>query len=163
MLRASRRILMGILAFAVGTLTGCVERRYVVYSDPPGAMVYRNGVQIGFTPVDDHFIYYGKYHFTIVKEGYETLQVDQEIPPPWYERIPLDFVSENLNPWPIEDRREFHFKLEPRRAVNTNELLKDAQNLRNRGLSLGPGKASAVVPAGSVSNRPSQGESESPP
>ena len=43
-------------------------------------MVFRNGVPIGPTPVDDQFVYYGNYHFTLVKDGYETLQVDQDIP-----------------------------------------------------------------------------------
>jgi hypothetical protein len=133
------------VAMLAGALTGCVERRYVVYTDPPGALVLRNGVPLGASPVDDHYVYYGKYHFTIIKEGYETLQVDQEITTPWYEYFPLDFVSENLVPCQIIDRREFRFKLEPKRVVNTNELLNEAQNLRNRGISLGAG--SAVVPA----------------
>ena len=35
--------------------------------------------------MDDHFVYYGNYHFTLIKDGYETLQVDQDIPAPFYE------------------------------------------------------------------------------
>jgi hypothetical protein len=94
-----------------GIFMGCVERRYVVYSDPPGAVVLRNGQPIGATPVDDHFLYYGKYNFTIMKEGYETLQVQQKICSPWYEYPIIDFFSENVIPW---------------------------QDLRQKGLSLGP-------------------------
>jgi hypothetical protein len=132
------------LAIGAATLTGCVERRYVIYTDPPGAVVLRNGQQLALaTPVDDHYIYYGNYHFTIFKDGYETLQVDQKIPTPWYEYFPLDFVSENLLPWTIVDRREFHFNLEPVRVPNTDVLLREAQNLRNRGISLGGGSAGA--------------------
>src|SRR5437879_5241266 len=91
------------LGIAIGALatTGCVDRRYVVYTDPPGAIVLRNNQPLGASPADDHFTYYGTYHFTIIKEGYETLQVDQHIPPPWYEYFPLEFVSEYLVPWPI--------------------------------------------------------------
>ena len=126
------------IAMCAGLLSGCVERRYVIYSDPPGAIVLRNGRPIGATPVDDHFDYYGKYDFTIMKDGYETLQVQQEIPAPWYEWIGIDFFSENVMPFQVEDVRQFHYKLEPRKVVNTNELMHDAQNLRNRGLSLGP-------------------------
>jgi hypothetical protein len=126
------------VAVCTGLLSGCVERRYVITTDPPGAVVLRNGEPLGPTPVDDHFVYYGKYHFTIIKDGFETLQVDQEIPAPWYEYFPLDFFSENVFPWPVTDVRRFHFKLEPRRVPNTDELLRDAQNLRNRGLSLEP-------------------------
>ncbi len=127
-------------------LAGCVERRYVVTTEPPGAIVLRNGQPIGASPVDDHFIYYGNYHFTIVKDGFETLQVDQNIPAPWYEWPVIDFFTENLLPWTILDRREFHYQLQPKRIVNTNDLLRDAQNLRNRGLSLGSGSALPGTP-----------------
>jgi hypothetical protein len=139
-------------AICAGALTGCVERRYVVYTDPPGALVLRNGTPIGQSPADDHFVYYGKYHFTLIKEGYETQQIEQIISTPWYEYFPLDFISENLIPWPIRDRRTFSYQLEPRRLVDTNELRKQAENLRNRGRSLGAGTqpepaAPAVPPA----------------
>jgi hypothetical protein len=129
--------ILGVVAWA-GLATGCVEQRYVVTTDPPGAMIVRNGQPLGQSPADDHFVYYGKYHFTIILDGYETLQVDQEIPTPWYEYFPLDFISENVIPWTLRDVRRFHYKLEPRRMVNTNELLRDADNLRNRGISIRP-------------------------
>lgn len=135
------------LAIGMAALSGCVDRRYVVYTDPPGALVLRNGQPIGSSPADDHFVYYGNYHFTIVKDGYETLQVDQKIVSPWYEYPILDFFAENLTPWPILDRREFHYRLEPRRIANTKELMEEAQNLRNRGISLGGGSAAAPAPA----------------
>jgi hypothetical protein len=125
-----------VVAAGSGLLTGCVEQRYVVTTDPPGAAVLRNGHLLGQSPVDDHFVYYGTYHFTMILDGYETLQVDQNIPAPWYEYFPLDFFSENVIPWKIRDVRRFHYKLEPRRIVNTKELLDEAQNLRNRGISI---------------------------
>src|SRR5262245_2487854 len=58
-------------------LTGCVDRRFVVTSDPPRALVLRNYQPIGAAPADDHFVYYGKYHFTLIKHGYHTLQIGQ--------------------------------------------------------------------------------------
>src|SRR5690242_18272 len=119
------------MALSAALLSGCVERRYVVTSDPPGAVVLRNYEQIGAAPADDHFVYYGNYHFTLVKEGYETLQVDQEIRTPWYEFIPLDFISENLIPWNIIDVRRFHYQLKPLQTVSTDDLLRRAQDLRN--------------------------------
>jgi hypothetical protein len=139
---------IGLLAISVcaAALIGCVERRYVVYTDPPGAMVLRNGQTLGATPVDDHFVYYGKYKFTIFADGYETLQVEQQIEPPWYEYVGLDFFSENLIPWTIRDRRVFQYHLEPRRVPNPKELLDQAQNLRNRGIGLGGGSAQPVAP-----------------
>jgi len=86
-------------------LAGCVERRYVIESDPPGALVVANGQPIGATPVDGHFLYYGNYHFTLIKDGYETLQVDERFRAPWYEYYPIDFFSENIVPGKIEDVR----------------------------------------------------------
>ncbi len=141
------------LALASALLWGCVDRRYVITTDPPGAVVYRNGQYVGAAPADDHFIYYGKYHFTIVKEGYETLQVDQDISTPWYEFPGIDFFSENLLPYTVIDRREFHYKLEPRKLPDQAQFLQQAQNLREKGLALGPGKLAAqtlppVVPPG---------------
>jgi hypothetical protein len=90
------------LALAVGWLNaGCVERRFVVTSEPPGAKVLGNGQDLGPTPADDAFVYYGNYHFTLIKEGYETLQVDQSVNPPWYQYPAIDFFSENIIPWKI--------------------------------------------------------------
>jgi hypothetical protein len=148
------------MAICAGLLTGCVERRYVINSEPQGATVLRDGEYIGVTPADDHFVYYGKRKFTIIKDGYETLQVEQNIPAPWYEYPPLDFISENLNPFPIEDRREFNFTLQPRKVGDTKELLNNAQNLRNRGLSLGGGSA---LPPGSVGPPPIPPDANTPP
>src|SRR5947209_701596 len=83
--------------------TGCVTRRYVITSDPPGALVYRDGQPIGATPVEAPFIYYGKYRFQLVKDGYQTLDVEPELCAPWYEWPGLDFISENINPYPLRD------------------------------------------------------------
>ena len=83
--------------------TGCVTRKYTIDSFPQGAMVYKDGKPIGVTPMDEHFIYYGKYNFKLVKDGYETLDVEQKIPSPWYEYPPLDFVAESLFPFEVHD------------------------------------------------------------
>src|SRR5262245_46913960 len=83
---------------AVATAAGCVERRFVVYSDPPGAVVLRNGRPIGATPADDEFVYYGKYKLTLIRDGFETMNVEQPIAAPWYAYPPFDFIAENLLP-----------------------------------------------------------------
>jgi hypothetical protein len=129
--------LLGV-AVCAGLANGCVERRFVVTTDPPGAIVLNNGRSIGQSPADDHFVYYGHYHFTLIHDGYETLQVDQNIPAPWYEYPVLDFISENLIPWQIEDVRRFHYVLQPLQQVRTDLLLNRAGGLRCRGQSLVP-------------------------
>jgi len=119
--------------FAAAGLTGCVERRFVVESDPPGALVLVNGQPLGVTPVDGEFLYHGNYNFTLVKDGYETLQVKQAIPAKFYEYVPLDFVSENVYPGKIEDVRRFRYTLQPLAQPRSDTLLQQAAQLRERG------------------------------
>jgi hypothetical protein len=133
-----RRTAAGVaLALAALGLGGCVERRYVIESDPPGALVLVNGQPLGTTPVDGYFVYYGDYNFTLIKDGYQTQQVRQRIASPWYEVPPVDFVTENLYPVKVEDVRRFHYCLEPLVQVRTDELLRQADALRDRGKSVG--------------------------
>jgi len=134
-----KRFLCGAAyCFMTLLLTGCVERRFVVTTDPPGALVMRNNAPIGFAPADDHFVYYGSYHFTLIKDGYETQQIDQKIPAPWYEYPPFDFFTENLLPWHIIDVRRFHYQMQPRVVPNADEMLNHAQELRDRGRIVSP-------------------------
>ena len=136
-----------VIALSAAAVTGCVERRYVSTSDPPGALVLRNGQPIGATPVDDHFVYYGNYHYTLIKDGFATLQADQNVPSPWYEFFPLDFFSENVVPTHIEDVHRFHYVLQPLQTVNPNVLLQEAEGVRLQGQAIGaPAPAPAPPP-----------------
>jgi PEGA domain len=135
-----------VVAVCAGLLTGCVDRRYVITSDPPGAVVYVNNRQIGATPADEHFIYYGDYEFLLVKDGYQTKRVVQNIPAPWYEYFPLDFFAENVWPFREIDVRRFNYELEPLPAVRTDVLIDEAQNLRKRGLAITPPPANTNGP-----------------
>jgi hypothetical protein len=125
-----------LAALTAGLLTGCVERRMVITSDPPADLVLINNQPIGPAPADYSFVYYGTYKITLIKEGYQTLVFDQEVRTPWYERIPLDFVVENLWPRHIEDVRPFHYQLCPLEAVQIDPLLNQAEMLRGRGRAL---------------------------
>lgn len=148
--KASGSWILALWVFlALGT-TGCVTRKYTIDSQPQGALVYRDGKPIGTTPVDDYFVFYGKYRFTLVKDGYETLHVEQKIPAPWYEYLPLDFVSENLVPWEIKDVHRFSYALQPQQMPNNNDILQKAGDLRNRGKALVPlrPRETPVVPTG---------------
>jgi hypothetical protein len=134
------------LVLCAGLAAGCVERRYLITTDPPMATVYENDRPIGASPVDRPFIYYGKYRFTIVNDGYQTLVVDEYIRAPWYEWPILDFVSENLLPFTIRDKRHFHYKLPPMPLVPPEQIKAAAQNLRQRGQNIGVPLAPAVPP-----------------
>lgn len=136
----------GLLLLLTAAASGCVERRFVVTSDPPGALVYRNGQAIGTTPVDDSFVYYGNYHFTLVKEGYETLQVDEKVRAPWYEYPPLDFFSENIWPFKIRDIQRPHYQMQPLQNVRHDDVLRQGSALRSRGQALTPFNPDSVPP-----------------
>ena len=142
------RLALALLA-AGGLLTGCVERRFVITTEPAGAVVFdEKGLPLGAAPTDKPFVYYGEYQFTVVADGYETQVVREKVRPPFYEWFLLDFFSENVLPWPIKDRRVFQYHLEPRRVVNPKQLLEEAQNMRNRGRSLGvPAVPEPIPPA----------------
>jgi hypothetical protein len=128
-----RTTLLLAAALATGGLPGCIEQRYVIETDPPGALVLVNGQPIGSTPVDGYFTYYGTYNFTLIKDGYQTKQVAQKIAMPWFELPGIDFVTENIYPGRIEDVRRFRYCLEPLVQVRTDDLLQQAEQLRTRG------------------------------
>ena len=111
--------------------SGCVRRRMTIRSNPPGALAYVDNYEIGTTPISTDFTYYGKRKIRLVKDGYETLTVMQPVPSPWYQIPPLDFVSENLIPGEIQDRRVFNYQLTPQKVVPTEELLGRAEQLRH--------------------------------
>jgi hypothetical protein len=130
---------MGIVAvLALAGLSGCVERRFLINTEPAGAIVYENGRPLSASPADDHFVYYGNYHFTLVKDGFQTLQVDQYIAPPWYQYPGIDFIAEELLPWRIRDVRVLNYRMLPLQVPNSQQLRSDAEALRSRGKAIQP-------------------------
>lgn len=112
------------------TLSGCVSRRMMVYSDPPGALVLLEGKEVGTTPVGIDFTYYGTRELTLVKDGYETLTVQQKVPPPWYQMPVIEFFADNFTPGHVTDRQEFRYAMQPQRIVPNSELQRRAEMLR---------------------------------
>ncbi|MCA9240755.1 MAG: PEGA domain-containing protein [Planctomycetales bacterium] len=123
--------------------SGCVRRRLIVRTNPPGALLYVDNQQSGTTPCGVDFTYYGTRELRVVKAGYETQTINQPIPTPWYETPGVDFVSENLIPWRIRDDRVVSISLPPARMVPTEELIGRGQQLRVEANQ-------AILPAGGV-------------
>ncbi len=131
--RMVRRLSIAIFAVAVvGLSTGCVERRFRVESNPPGAYVYVNNVPYGPTPVDVPFLFYGDYDIQLQKDGYQTLRVKQPISTPWYEYPLVDFFSENFWPFQITDQRPLFYEMEPVLVPNLELLKAEGEDLRRR-------------------------------
>lgn len=127
-----RRFLTAALASLCLALcsTGCVQRRFTIRSNPPGALVYIDDYEIGTTPVSTDFLYYGTRKIRLVKDGYETLTLLQPVPTPWYQMPGIDFVAENLAPGEIRDERVLDYQLQPQVIVPTEQLLGRAEELR---------------------------------
>jgi hypothetical protein len=127
-------------------LTGCVERRFVITTTAPGMpperdlgsiIIDEHGMPLGSSPADKPFVYYGKYRFTAIKDGYQTTAHEENVRPPWFEWVPLDFVSENLIPWTIRDVRHVRITLQPMPMVPPEMVLQQGQALRQRGQAIG--------------------------
>jgi hypothetical protein len=108
----SRRLLViAVIALLIPLLlTGCVRRSLTVKSDPPGALVYLNGVEVGRTPMTRDFTWYGTYDVVLRKEGYETLKTRGEVIAPWWQWVPIDLAAELL---PLHDKRELAYTMKP--------------------------------------------------
>jgi hypothetical protein len=103
----------------------------MVQSNPPGAMVLAEGREIGYTPTGVDFTYYGTRELTLIKDGYETTTRMVPVRAPWYQWFGIDFISENLIPFRITDRRSVSIDLPPKQLVPNQELLNRGTNLRN--------------------------------
>lgn len=126
------------LVIAPFALTGCVERKFVVTSNPPGAFVQLNGQVVGPTPADISFDYYGDYDITLTKDGFETLKVHQPMKAPWYEYPPLDFISENLIPWRIKDVRCLPvYQMQPQQVPSVADVVARGTVLQQRAENIG--------------------------
>jgi hypothetical protein len=131
-----RRTACVLLALVLVGPAGCVTRRFVITSDPPGAMVYRDGQPIGPTPVEQPFVYYGKYRFRLVADGHAPLDVEPELVAPWYELPGIDFVTENLTPFTFRDVQVLKFTLAPLEPVRPDDVQRRAEELQAKGRSI---------------------------
>lgn len=132
---AARLLRCGLVGLLLATAgAGCVSRRLMVQSNPPGALVLVEGKEVGYTPTAIDFTYYGTREITLIKDGYETLTVLQKVPTPWYQMPGIDFFSDNLLPYRIADRHSFAYTMNPLRQedITPNRGVIDrAQMLRS--------------------------------
>lgn len=146
--------LAALLTMTTGTI-GCVERRFTVYSEPAGALVYLNNRYLGVTPVDGYITYYGKQQFRLIKEGYDTLDVVEKYNPPWYEWPGIDFVTENIYPFKVRDVRRFDYIMRPLKSIPPDEVRQQAEALRAAGQNIGvPAPPRPLAPAQSTPSTP---------
>lgn len=81
-------------------------------SDPPGALVFMNDQEIGRTPLQREFTWYGTYDVELRKEGFETIKTRTRVTAPAWNWVPFDLAAELL-PIPFRDRQRFSYSLTP--------------------------------------------------
>lgn len=91
---------------------GCAQRHAVVTSEPAGATVFVNDVEVGRTPLKFDFTYYGVYDVRVEKAGFEPLRTKANANTPIDERMPVDLAAAAL-PFSIDHEVKWHFTLEP--------------------------------------------------
>jgi len=120
-------------------LTGCVERRIQVTSSPSGARVWINDQQVGTTPVETRFTFYGNYDVRVELAGYNAINELRQAKAPLYEYPGPDLIATAL-PYNFKPVVEWHFELtqveETTNPKGARENLLDrATDLRNQAQS----------------------------
>ena len=92
--------------------SGCLERRVIVESEPSGASVVLNDVEVGRTPLEADFTYYGIYDVQVNHDGYEPLRTTATASAPLWEYPPIDLLSTAL-PFTLRRRQNWNFVLTP--------------------------------------------------
>lgn len=125
-----RTLLVLVLAGVAG---GCVQRKLSITSEPTGALVYMNDHEVGRTPIETDFTYYGKYDVQVRKDGYQTLNKGVQFKAPWWQYVPFDFFAEFM-PWHPTDHQAFHFTLKPLNVEGTSTptLLRRASEMQSQ-------------------------------
>jgi hypothetical protein len=134
-----------IVSTAIVTGAGCVERRYTIRTEPPGALAIVNDEEIGATPVSRSFVYYGDRKITLMADGFQTLTVVQPVKRPWYDNYITEFFSENLVPWTIRDDREFVYQMTPSLTPAEEDVTGRAEALRAQGQAPPPPRRRGIL------------------
>ncbi|MDX2114199.1 MAG: PEGA domain-containing protein [Planctomycetota bacterium] len=124
-----RRVLAAAAAggAVLAWLGGCAERRIRITSEPAGAEVSLNDVDVGATPCEVDFTYFGVYDVRVRKPGFEPLRTTAEAKAPFHEWPFVDLAAAAV---PVRKKTliEWHFVLEPA-ATDRQGLLDRAAEL----------------------------------
>ncbi len=105
-------VVLPVLVLPALFLPSCVDRKIRVTSEPPGATVWLNDVEIGRTPAEADFTFYGRYDVRLEKDGYEPLWTNRKAGAPFWQWPGPDLIAEAI-PLRFDDVVEWHFELTP--------------------------------------------------
>lgn len=110
---------------------GCVERRLLITSEPAGALVYLNDQEVGRTPLEVPFTWYGTYDVRLERTGYRTLQTQQTADQPWWEKPGPDLFAEAMPNKRVEIAWHLQMqKAQPASETDPDQVLEFAKQLR---------------------------------
>jgi hypothetical protein len=126
-----RRI--GLLGLGILLSGGCVERTLSISSTPPGSLVTLNDIEIGRTPLNKRFTWYGTFDVQVRKEGYQTLNTTTPVIAPWWQWIGFDLIAELL-PLRLQDEHKVEYTLKPQELehVDPEAISQRGQKLREQ-------------------------------
>jgi hypothetical protein len=122
-----------LMAFLVlPTMFGCVKRTISITTNPDGALVWVNDREMGRTPLEFEFTYYGEYDIRVELNSHEPIMTTAWTSQPVWDAPFVDFVAD-VAPLNLSSNTNWHFNLMP---LNNNheELLNRATTLRTRAL-----------------------------
>ena len=90
----SRSLATLALLAAAACSTGCLKRTISVTTEPPGALVWINDVEVGRTPLETDFTFYGTYDVRVRREGYEPIITSAKADTPIQEQPGIDLLAE---------------------------------------------------------------------
>lgn len=132
------RRLIPLALFAPLALAGCVDRLIQIRSDPPGADVYLDGDRVGVTQpgqaLEIPYAYYGTRELILTKKGYRSHRRYLDLPAPWWQVFPFDFLTDVVLPITLTDRTDVAVVLEqePQGQEVIDETLKRAAEARDK-------------------------------
>ncbi len=91
---------------------GCVRRTIAITSTPSDALVFVNDREVGRTPCEVDFLFYGEYDVRLKHEGYESIVGSGTASAPIWEFIGADLLVE-VSPRDLESRVDWHFDFIP--------------------------------------------------
>ncbi|MAB84018.1 MAG: hypothetical protein CMJ24_11395 [Phycisphaerae bacterium] len=129
----NRFIFTSLLAAMCLSTIGCVRRTLRIDSTPQGALVWVNHREVGRTPLEIDFTYYGHYDIELSLDGHEPMITDADADPPVWDIIGLDLLFE-VAPFQSHSVVDWHFDLEPR-SDDLGALVTRAREMRTRSKS----------------------------
>jgi hypothetical protein len=107
-----RIFVLSLTALATVLCTGCVRRTIAITSTPSDALVFVNDREVGRTPCEVDFLFYGEYDVRLKHEGYESIVGSGTASAPVWDFIGADLLVE-VAPLDLESRVDWHFDFIP--------------------------------------------------